>query len=668
MFQHDSELDDLLRRPMQMAMDDYEYDDEYDDEDEEEDLFGDDLLSAVQEDKEAAEASALADFMGSGEEEEQVEAAPDEPPPEQTKLFTRPGIRRSLLGYGLLIVAGFIPLVLLVLFAIAAGLSVTMSLFSVLFLAGLGLSIYNFYYSSKRGYDFTVSFDVRSFFKGHELIIVALVSLLVAFWNLGSMENGQPFTLSGKDIPTQSADLTPASEMMTSSADSASSDALPPAEDEIIFDSSQDKPSIDKVENIAGGAVSLAGTKKNVGDTLNRYADNAAGTAVSIVGGADLPAEYRPDASAKQPDVLSNDNKLINTFFFGGSLAAALGYALVVGIAGLLFGLMRSFETPFSEKTVEIINIETGEVTSDKEPIAAIMTPVNFVARALIGLFYGGTLGFLLGLAVLLPLLMFFQNALLNPTQQPLLQALGMSSNPDVAFANAVTVGGILVPLVLLMVAKLSPQGASVSQDLIVQHYGIKPTGRFIPSDQLTPEGNIMNPAMINFGAEGGAAIALIPDDELETELANSKLMDELAMEDDNLTAEIIEEFGRDFETVFGIDTRELIATPDKRQSTVNRKVLASALDESFGELGNVPVEISAELGHASIPITEWLNLREGTLVLLDKPANEEIDILFNGESKGRGKLIVADDSLAVQVSSTQFQNGNGAGHHLDLV
>jgi flagellar motor switch/type III secretory pathway protein FliN len=45
------------------------------------------------------------------------------------------------------------------------------------------------------------------------------------------------------------------------------------------------------------------------------------------------------------------------------------------------------------------------------------------------------------------------------------------------------------------------------------------------------------------------------------------------------------------------------------------KKLLSSALDESFGELGNVPVEISAELGQATLDLVEWLNLKEGTLV-----------------------------------------------------
>jgi flagellar motor switch/type III secretory pathway protein FliN len=234
-----------------------------------------------------------------------------------------------------------------------------------------------------------------------------------------------------------------------------------------------------------------------------------------------------------------------------------------------------------------------------------------------------------------------------------LLQSIGLASSPDLAFSNAVTLGGTMIPLVMLIVAKMSPQGMSISEELMRQHYEIKPTGRFLSADQVAA--GMGNPAAINFGE------MMIPDDVLETELATNRLVNEMSLDDDNLTSEIIEEFGREFETVFGIDTRELISQPRAKQ-TVDRKRLASALDESFGELGNVPVEISAELGQASLPITEWLNLREGTLVLLDKSANEEIDILFNGVRKGKGKLVVSDNALSVKVSTTNFQDTQGNG------
>ena len=653
MYQHDSSLDDLLRRPMQMATNDDEYEYEYEDDEydeEEDDLFGSDVLEAVKAERQAEEHAAeafAASLLGGHPEndvEDEVVAAP-EPPPEQNKLFLRSGIRRNIFGYGGIIFAGLVSLSLLVLFGLRAGLSSTMWLFTLGLVVGLALSVYHLFFIASHFDQFTVGLNVRRFFRFvPELLTISVVLLGITFWNISGMATGNPFTLSGKPLSVNKV-----------------STLFEENQEETVFSSfKQAQINKENAQNTIGGSVAAAGAQQ--GNNLSEYVKEPAAGAAAAGMVNNLPADAIPtlptDNSSESP--LSNDDPLINSAFLGGALCAALGYAFIVGIAGALFGLLRQFDTPFSETKQEIFNIETGEVTTNVQNKAPIMKPVDLIYRAFIGLFYGSSVGFLLGAAVILPLNLLFNGLLTNDNVRPLLHSLGLSNIPDLAFSNGLTIAGIMVPLVLIVVAKLSPQGMSMSESVILDQYVIKPTGRFVSADQLIG-GNLPNPSIVNFGGLG----MMIPDDELETELANDRLMDELAMEDDNLTSEIIEEFGRDFESVFGIDTRELITQPKGRQSSfVDRKQLSSALDESFGELGNVPVEVSAELGKATLDITEWLNLREGTLVLLDKPADEEIDILFNGVRKGKGQLIVSEDALAVRISNTNFQrqNGNGSG------
>lgn len=768
MYQHDPDLDDLLRRPMQMATNE-EFDD-YEDEDDEDDLFGADLLAAAQQEREEEEREA-ADFAASllgaeAEPEVPVEEAAPEAPPEPPKLFTRPGIRRNLIGYSALTLFGLIPLVLLFVFWAAGGLSPLMALFAILLIAGLGFSVYNLIYSFQHGYEFTVSFNVRSFFKlWPECTVISVVLIGMSLFNLSQIDAGRGFSLSGKSIAV-APESAPANGKMGLSGESIENEeviyssfklaqtprsrarqsgynrnlygrhqavakaavqqpamqvaavaapagkaapanakiaaakpaaavheagaakpaapahqtavapaAVPaanamPAANGMPADSNTEmgaaapapesaSANAQEARNASGASVGIVGARTNLGDKANQmFAKPIGGAGVGLIGAAmDKLNPLATQPKTKSPDVLGSDNPMINAYFLGGSLCAAFGYALLLGLAGAIFGGLRKFETPFSQKTVEIINIETGEVTSDVRPIAPIMQPLNIAARILIGMFYGSTLGFALGVCIIVPLYLFFHNALLNPAAPSavILQALGLAKMPDLAFSNAVTVGGLMIPLVMLIVAKMSPQGMSISEELMRQHYEIKPTGKYLAPDQVAAVALGGNPAAISFE---------IPPDQLETELATTRLMNELSHDDDNLTSEIIEEFGREFETVFGIDTRELITQPrGGKQTVVDRKRLASALDESFGELGNVPVEISAELGSANLPITEWLNLREGTLVLLDKPANEEIDILFNGVRKGKGKLVVSDNALSVKVSTTNFQGGEGNGN-----
>lgn len=663
MYQQDPLFDELLRKPMMMASQEEDYDEE---EEEEEDFFSDDVMQALREEQEAAETEAdafVSSLLGeqsateSTAEPESPESAPPPPPPKE---YTLPGIWRHPWGYPLITLLGFIPLILLSAFTvIQKSLSLPMTLFLLIFVVGLGFSVYQMFYLNAHKYTFTVSFDkVRSFFRWPEVLVITVVLVVISLLNLSALSKGKPLTLSGKPVVlapavSQSETLQNKNENLQSSSE----------HEEIIYSSfkqasktPEDNSALTQ-PGVAGGAVSKVGSLSPVGDKYNRlFPRPVAGGVVGLVGAMDIPEIQGMEKSVESVQgVRGTGNPLLDVLFMKGSLAAAFGYAFVLGIAGLIFGLMRKFETPFSRKYVETIHVDTAKVTRIDEPEPApIMTVVNLIARMTMGATFGATLGFILGFIQVLMLNFFFGQQLNNPALSPLLTSLGLSTSPDLSFTYAVSLGGMLFPLVILVVGKMSPQGMSISDELIRTHYRHEPQGRVISSEQTG--GAFENPAIISFDGIGMT-------DALETELETSRLMEELSMDEDNLTAEIIDEFGRDFENVFGIDPRELLSSQGPRHS-VDKKLLSSVLDESFGELGNVPVEISAELGQATLDLVEWLNLKEGTLVLLNKPANEEIDVLFNGVRKGKGKLIVSDSHLAVKVSTTYFNSGNGKQLH----
>lgn len=172
MYQHDSSLDDLLRRPMKMAINDDDYEYEYEDdefEDEEDDLFGSDVLAAAQAEKEAEEQAAeafAASLAGLQPEadvvEEDAEAAP-EPPPEQNTRFYRYGIRRNIFAYFGLVIASLLPLTLLVIFGLSVGFSLLSTLFALGLVVGLVLSVYQFYFLYSTYNKIAVSFNVVPF-------------------------------------------------------------------------------------------------------------------------------------------------------------------------------------------------------------------------------------------------------------------------------------------------------------------------------------------------------------------------------------------------------------------------------------------------------------------------------------------------------------------------
>jgi flagellar motor switch protein FliN len=70
----------------------------------------------------------------------------------------------------------------------------------------------------------------------------------------------------------------------------------------------------------------------------------------------------------------------------------------------------------------------------------------------------------------------------------------------------------------------------------------------------------------------------------------------------------------------------------------------------SLEALGDIELDVTLELGRAEVTIEELLQLREGSVVPLDKAAGDPIDILANGRLVARGEVIVVDDKFGVRI------------------
>lgn len=67
--------------------------------------------------------------------------------------------------------------------------------------------------------------------------------------------------------------------------------------------------------------------------------------------------------------------------------------------------------------------------------------------------------------------------------------------------------------------------------------------------------------------------------------------------------------------------------------------------------LGDVPLQISIELGRTNLTIGELVSLRRGAVVELDKLAGELVDVLANGMLIARGEVVVVNDYFSVRVT-----------------
>jgi flagellar motor switch protein FliN/FliY len=70
----------------------------------------------------------------------------------------------------------------------------------------------------------------------------------------------------------------------------------------------------------------------------------------------------------------------------------------------------------------------------------------------------------------------------------------------------------------------------------------------------------------------------------------------------------------------------------------------APARTETFTDLRRlsaVPVDLSVEIGRARMSVGETLELREGSVVPLDRMAGEPVDLLVNGTPIARGEVVL---------------------------
>lgn len=67
--------------------------------------------------------------------------------------------------------------------------------------------------------------------------------------------------------------------------------------------------------------------------------------------------------------------------------------------------------------------------------------------------------------------------------------------------------------------------------------------------------------------------------------------------------------------------------------------------------LSAVPVDLSVEIGRTRMTVGEALELREGSVITLDRLAGEAVDLLVNGTPIGRGEVVVIDEQFGLRLT-----------------
>ena len=70
----------------------------------------------------------------------------------------------------------------------------------------------------------------------------------------------------------------------------------------------------------------------------------------------------------------------------------------------------------------------------------------------------------------------------------------------------------------------------------------------------------------------------------------------------------------------------------------------------NYKMLADIPLRLSVKVGSTSLRLSELLDLAEGSVVELDRQANELLDILVNGTLIARGEVVTVNGRFGIRV------------------
>jgi len=70
----------------------------------------------------------------------------------------------------------------------------------------------------------------------------------------------------------------------------------------------------------------------------------------------------------------------------------------------------------------------------------------------------------------------------------------------------------------------------------------------------------------------------------------------------------------------------------------------------NYGMLADIPVRLSVEVGSTSLKLSELMELAEGSVVELDRQANELLDIMVNGTLVAKGEVVTVNGRFGIRI------------------
>lgn len=94
-------------------------------------------------------------------------------------------------------------------------------------------------------------------------------------------------------------------------------------------------------------------------------------------------------------------------------------------------------------------------------------------------------------------------------------------------------------------------------------------------------------------------------------------------------------------------DTTEIVSPENIEDSSATGE---TETDQDLDFILDIPLEVSVELGRTRMLVNDLLQLGQGSVVELTKPAGEAMEILVNGKLFARGEAVVINEKFGVRL------------------
>lgn len=78
---------------------------------------------------------------------------------------------------------------------------------------------------------------------------------------------------------------------------------------------------------------------------------------------------------------------------------------------------------------------------------------------------------------------------------------------------------------------------------------------------------------------------------------------------------------------------------------------LSDSKDKNLKLILDIPLKVSVELGRTKMPVSELLNLTQGSVIELNKLAGEPMEVYVNDKLIARGEAVVINEKFGIRLT-----------------